>query len=58
MNVLEALTGVIPMQLATILKEVTPALVTLDILAMDIHVQVSAGMCYHYRSHSFSLHTQ
>ena len=42
MSVLEALTGVIRMQLATTPKGVTPALVTLDILAMDFLAQVSA----------------
>ena len=42
MNALEALTGVTPVQLAPTLKGVTPALVTLDILAMDFLAQVSA----------------
>ena len=42
MNVLEALTGVTPVQLATTLKEVTPALATLDMLAVDFIAQVSA----------------
>ena len=42
MNALEALTGVTPMQLATILKGVTPALATLGILAMDFLAQVSS----------------
>ena len=42
MNALEALTGVTPMQLATILKGVIPALATLGILAMDFLAQVSS----------------
>ena len=42
MSVLEALIGVIRMQLATTLKGVTPALVTLDTLAMDFLALVSA----------------
>ena len=41
MNVLEALIGVIPVQLATTLKGVTPALATLDTQAVDFIVQVS-----------------
>ena len=41
MNVLEALIGVIPMQHAATLKEVTPALATLDTQAMDFIAQVS-----------------
>ena len=41
MNVLEALIGVILMQLATTLKEVTPALATLDTQAMGFIAQVS-----------------
>ena len=44
MNVLEALTGVIPKQLATTLKGVTPAPVTLDTQAMDSLAQVSAAI--------------
>ena len=35
MNVLLALIAVIPVQLVTTLKEVTPALATTDTLAMD-----------------------
>ena len=42
MNVLEALTGVTPVQLATTLKGVTTALATLDIQAMDFLAQVNA----------------
>ena len=42
MSVLEVLIGVIAMQLATTLKEVTPALVTLDTQAMGFLAQVSA----------------
>ena len=41
MNVLEALTGVTSMQLATTLKEVTPVLATVDTQAMGFIVQVS-----------------
>ena len=41
MNVLEALIGVIPMQHAATLKEVTPAFATLDTQAMDFIAQVS-----------------
>ena len=41
MNVLEALIGVTPMQLAATLKEVTPALATLDTQAMGFIAQVS-----------------
>ena len=44
MNVLEALIGVIPEQLAITLKEVTPALATLDTQAVGILAQVSAGI--------------
>ena len=44
MNVLEALIGVIPVQLATTLKGVTPALATLDTQAMDSLAQVSAAI--------------
>ena len=38
MNVLEVVTGVIPMQLATTLKGVIIALATLDTQAMDFPV--------------------
>ena len=41
MSVLEALIGVIRMLLATTLKGVTPAHVTLDTLAVDFLAQVS-----------------
>ena len=44
MNVLKALTGVIPKQLAPTLKGVTPALATLDTQAMDFPAQVSTGI--------------
>ena len=40
MNALEALTGVTTVQHATTLKEVTPALATVGILAMDFLAQV------------------
>ena len=40
MNVLEALMGVIGMQLVTTLKEVTPALATVDTEGMDFIAQV------------------
>ena len=36
MNVLEALIGVTPTQLATTIKEVTPALATLDTQGMGL----------------------
>ena len=42
MNVLEALIGVIPVQHATTLMGVTPALATLDILAVDFLASVGA----------------
>ena len=42
MSVLVALIAVIPMQHATTLKEVTPALATLGTQAMDFLIQVSA----------------
>ena len=42
MNVLKALIAVMTMQLARILKEVTPALATLDTQAMDLHALVSS----------------
>ena len=44
MNVLEALIDVILVQLATTLKEVTPALATLDTQAVDVLAQVSAAV--------------
>ena len=44
MNVLVALTGVIPMQLAATLMEVTPALATLDTQAMEFLAHVSAAI--------------
>ena len=47
MNVLEALIGVILMQLAATLKEVTPALATVDTLEMGSLVQVSTVICNH-----------
>ena len=47
MNVLKALIAVMMMQLATILKGVTPAFVTLDTQGMDFLVQVSADMFYY-----------
>ena len=43
MNVLVALIGVIPMQLAATLMEVTPALATLDTQAMDLLAHVSSA---------------
>ena len=53
MNVLEALIGVIPMQLAATLMGVTPALATVDTQAMDVlaHVSVTYDRCI--VSHSF-----
>ena len=42
MNALQALRGVTPVQLATTLKGVTPALATLDILAVELLAQVGA----------------
>jgi len=44
MSVLKALIAVIPMQLATTLKGVTPALATLDTQAMDFLAQVSPSI--------------
>ena len=41
MNVLKALIAVMIMQLATILKEVTPALAKVDTQGMDLHASVS-----------------
>ena len=46
MNVLVALIGVITMQLATTLKEVTPALATLDTKAMDFLALVSSSILF------------
>ena len=43
MNVLKALMTAILRQLVTTLKEVLPALVTLDTLAMDLLAQVNAS---------------
>ena len=48
MSVLEALIGVIRMLLATTLKGVTPAHVTLDTLAMDFLAQVSAYYTFNW----------
>ena len=55
MNVLEALIGVIPEQLARTLKGVTPAPVTLDTQAVGILAQVSAGI-YNRCTIDFYLH--
>ena len=44
MNVLETLTCAISMQIATILKEVTPALATVGMQAMGYFAQVSASI--------------
>ena len=44
MSVLKVLIAVIPMQLATTLKGVTPALATLDTQAMDFLAQVSPSI--------------
>ena len=43
MNVLKALITAIKMQLVTTLKEVSPALVTLDTQAMDLFAWVSVS---------------
>ena len=57
MNVLEALTGVIPVQLAATLMGVTPALATLDTQAVDFIVRVSTfffnltGCCFFILCH-------
>ena len=48
MNVLEVLIGVIPVQLATTLKGVTPALATLDTQAMVFLAQVSTSILHWY----------
>ena len=53
MNVLVALIGVILMQVAATLMEVTPALVTVDTQAMDFLAHVSSVIYYiqmHYIS--------
>ena len=42
MNVLKVLIAVMIMQLATTLKEVTPALATVDTQGMDLHALVSS----------------
>ena len=44
MNVLEALIGVIPKQLAITLMEATAALATLDTQAVGVLAQVGAGI--------------
>ena len=44
MNVSKALIIVIKMQLASTLKEVSCALVTLDTLAVDLHARVNASI--------------
>ena len=44
MNVLEALIGVIGTQLVTTLKEVTPALATVDTEGMDFIAQVNMSI--------------
>ena len=44
MNVLEALIGVIGMQLVTTFKEVTPALATVDTEGMDFLAQVNMSI--------------
>ena len=55
MSVLEALMGVIPVQLATTVLEVIPALATLGTQAMDFLAQVSADVCNRFTVfHSFS----
>ena len=55
MNVLEALIGVIPEQLAITLKGVTPALATMDTQAVGVLAQVSAGI-YNRCTIDFYLH--
>ena len=54
MNVLEALIGVISMQLATTRKGVTPAHATLDTKAMAFLAQVSQTICKQIISMTFS----
>ena len=51
MNVLEILTCAISMQLATILKGVTPALATVDMQAMGYFAQVSASIFQSEHAH-------
>ena len=46
MNVQEALIGVITMQLVVTLKEVTPALATVDAKAMDFLALVSSSIFF------------
>ena len=46
MNVLVALIGVILMQVAATLMEVTPALATVDTQEMDFLAHVSSAICY------------
>ena len=48
MNALKILTAVITMQLATTLKEVTPALVTVDMQEMDLRALVSSLVLVNY----------
>ena len=48
MNVLKAQIGVIPVQRATTLMGVTPALATLDSQAMAVLVQVSTAILHCY----------
>ena len=51
MNALEVLISVMIMQIATILKGVTPALVTLDTQEMDLCVLVSSLKCSNSITH-------
>ena len=53
MNVQEALIGVITMQLVVTLKEVTPALATMDTKAMAFLAQVSQTICNQIISMTF-----
>ena len=48
MNALKILTAVITMQLATTLKEVTPALATVDMQEMDLRALVSSLVLVNY----------
>ena len=48
MNALKILTAVITMQLATTLKEVTPALATVDMQEMDLCALVSSLVLVNY----------
>ena len=62
MNVLKGLIAVMMMQLATTLKEITPALATMDIQAMGFLALVSIGnqnitVIYIYISSILSAHT-